>query len=578
MYNVTDEYKALIKSPVRCTAINGAVRLRDGTLIHITDENIAERSLSITHKLNGRGDLRPGGVYSGELRAGLKGFAAKTSDLDGAVIRLNFVLYHDSGMSASSAEVVPLGRFYVDGSEIKRSGDTVTLSASDAMLLFDIPATERSGTLYELVCGSCTAAGVTFSMTQAEFEALPNGTQSAAVNTSRIQTERDLLMYVGMMTASFARISRGNALEFVPLTAETDDKNMIIPVREIAANVRFSTEFSDDTTRISRLITRRNGKLIQSSLVGEAGGSEKRMILELNENPLLAALEENDVVSVLNSELIELHKCLTRVFDTDFTGDPALDTGDYVRLRGGMIDTARGYATGMITSQTWHYRGQHTIKCSMPSSLTPMADADTQAVALMSADGVQVQAAEPTPRVQPKSQLEKRVDELEAQCGNTTAESLDRKLSNGSHVTLVPTSSEILLFSYQGKCVAALRGTNSTTRPKNRDADGVELFTSDQNFSATIGAYGGDIRCEYSDSNTGNSASLLISDDSRFEVETITKSSREQYYGKISIKVGTITFRVAGASNSLYYDDGKNTLLFEDGALRINGKKVLTEE
>lgn len=578
MYNVTDEYKALIKSPVRCTAINGAVRLRDGTLIHITDENIAERSLSITHKLNGRGDLRPGGVYSGELRAGLKGFAARTSDLDGAVIRLNFVLYHDGEMTASAAEVVPLGRFYVDGSEIKRSGDTVTLSASDAMLLFDVPAAERSGTLYELVCGSCAAAGVTFGMTQAEFEALPNGTQSAAVNTSRIQTERDLLMYVGMMTASFARISRGNALEFVPLTAETDDKNMIIPVREIAANVRFSTEFSDDTTRISRLITRRNGKLIQSSLVGEAGGSEKRMILELNENPLLAALEESEVVSVLNSELIELHKCLTRVFDTDFTGDPALDAGDYVRLRGGMIDTARGYATGMITSQTWHYRGQHTIKCSMPSSLTPMADADTQAVALMSADDVQVQAAEATPRVQPKSQLEKRVDELEAQCGNTTAESLDRKLSNGSHVTLVPTSSEILLFSYQGKCVAALRGTNSTTRPKNRDADGVELFTSDQNFSATIGAGGGDIRGEYSDSNTGNSARLLISDDSRFEVETITKSSREQYYGNISIKVGTITFRVAGASNSLYYDDGKNTLLFEDGALRINGKKVLTEE
>ncbi len=423
MYNVTDEYKELIKSPVRYTAINGAVRLRDGSVVPIRDENIAERSLSITHKLNGRGDFRPGGVYSGELRAGLKGFAAKTSDLDGAVIRLNFVLYHDSGMSAGAAETVPLGRFYVDGSEIKRSGDTVTLSASDAMLLFDVPAAERSGTLYELVCSSCTAAGVTFGMTQAEFEALPNGTQPAAVNTARIQTERDLLMYVGMMTASFARISRGNSLEFVPLTAETDDKNMIIPVREIASNVRFSTEFSDDTTRISRLITRRNGKLIQSSLVGEAGGSEKRMILELNENPLLAALEESEVVSVLNSELIELHKCLTRVFDTDFTGDPALDAGDYVRLRGGMIDTSRGYATGMITSQTWRYRGQHTIKCSMPSSLTSMADADTQAVALMSAD-VAVQGTGTALRVQPKPQLEKRVDELESLAADTTAEKL----------------------------------------------------------------------------------------------------------------------------------------------------------
>ena len=196
----------------------------------------------------------------------------------------------------------------------------------------------------------------------------------------------------------------------------------------------------------------------------------------------------------------------------------------------------------------------------------------------MSADSAQVQAAETTSRVQPKNQLEKRVDELEAQCRSTTAESLDRKLSDGNHVTLVPTSSEVLLFSYKGECVAALRGANSTTSPKNRESDGVELFTSDQNFSAAIGAWGGGVRGEYSDSNTGNSARLLISDDSRIEVETTTKSTREQYYGNISIKVGTITFRVAGASNSLYYDDGKNSLSFEDGALRINGKKVLTEE
>lgn len=422
MYNVTDEYKELIKSPVRCTAINGAVRLRDGSVVPIKDENIAERSLSITHKLNGRGDFRPGGVYSGELRAGLKGFAAKTSDLDGAVIRLNFVLYHDSGMSANAAEAVPLGRFYVDGSEIKRSGDTVTLSASDAMMLFDIPATERSGTLYELVCGSCTAAGVTFGMTKAEFEALPNGTQSAAVNTARIQTERDLLMYVGMMTASFARISRDNSLEFVLLTASKTSGGVIIPVREILGDVRFSTDFSDDTTRVTSLFTRRSGAVLSSDLEVVVTGTEKLATMELNENPLLSGLSESEVVTVLNHELNQLYLCLNRVFDTDFNGDPALDVGDYIRLRGGSVDTSRGYATGMITSQTWRYHGQHTIKCSMPSSLIP-AGTDTQAVALMSADAV-VQGTGSVLRVQPKSQLEKRVDELESLAADTTAEKL----------------------------------------------------------------------------------------------------------------------------------------------------------
>ncbi len=426
MYNVTDEYKELIKSPVRCTAINGAVRLRDGSVMPIKDENIAERSLSITHKLNGRGDFRPGGVYSGELRAGLKGFAAKTSDLDGAVIRLNFVLYHDSGMSANAAETVPLGRFYVDGSEIKRSGDTVTLSASDAMMLFDIPATERSGTLYELVCGSCTAAGVTFGMTKAEFEALPNGTQPAAVNTARIQTERDLLMYVGMMTASFARISRDNSLEFVLLTANKTSGGVIIPVREILGDVRFSTDFSDDTTRVTSLFTRRNGAVLSSDLEVVVTGTEKLATMELTENPLLSGLSESEVVTVLNHELSQLYLCLNRVFGTDFNGDPALDVGDYVRLRGGSVDTSRGYATGMITSQTWRYHGQHTLKCSMPSSLIP-AGTDTQAVALMSADAV-VQGTGSALRVQPKSQLEKRVDELESR--SDTAKKLQTSSSS----------------------------------------------------------------------------------------------------------------------------------------------------
>ena len=412
MHNVSDTYRELIKAPVRYTGISGAARLRDGTIIHLTDDNIAAGSLSITQKMNGRGDFRPGGVYSGELSCSLKGFAGKTSDLDGAAIRLAFILYHDSDMQAAKSETVPLGRFYVDGSSIKRRNDTVTLSAFDGMALFDVEATERSGTLYELVCGACTAAGLSFGMTQTAFEALPNGTQSADINTARVQTERDLLMYVGMMTASFARISRSNELEFVPLTCERNDGGVIVPVREIAGNIRFNTDFSDDTTCIAKLFTRRNGAAVYSTSEISAGGSEKLAVMELNENPLLAELSDDDVAAVLNNELLQMFKCLNRVFDSSFTGDPALDVGDYVRLRGGAIDTDRGYATGMITSQIWRYRGQHTIKCSMPSSLSAVGETEVQTLAL---DDSSSDITAPPVRTQPKSQLQKQIDELRKQ-------------------------------------------------------------------------------------------------------------------------------------------------------------------
>ena len=430
MYNVSDTYRELIKAPVRYTGISGAARLRDGTIIRLTDDNIAAGSLSITQKMNGRGDFRPGGVYSGELSCSLKGFAGKTSDLDGAAIRLAFILYHDSDMQAAKSETVPLGRFYVDGSSIKRRNDTVTLFAFDGMALFDVEATERSGTLYELVCGACSAAGVSFGMTQAEFEALPNAAQTAKINTARIQTERDLLMYVGMMTASFARISRSNELEFVPLTCERNDGGVIVPVREIAGNIRFNTDFSDDTTCIAKLFTRRNGAAVYSTSEISAGGSEKLAVMELNENPLLAELSDNVVAAVLNNELLQMYKCLNRVFDSSFTGDPALEIGDYVRLRGGAIDTDRGYATGMITSQIWRYRGQHTIKCSMPSSLSAVEES---AVAAYSAET----STESRQRTQPKSQTEKQIDELRKQLSQSggTAEKLETSGTNTSAVT-----------------------------------------------------------------------------------------------------------------------------------------------
>lgn len=423
MYNVTDTYSTLISSPVRYTGVYGAVRLKDGTMIQLDDSNIDSGTLQIINKLNRRGDFRPGGVYSGELSVGLRGFAGKTSDLDGAVIKLAFRIYHDSSMNTAASESVPLGRYYVDGSTIKRRNDVVKFSADDALVLFDIPSTSREGTLFELVDYACTAAGVTFGMSQSEFEALPNGAMSASIDVTRVQTEHDLLMYVGMLTASFARIRRQDgALEFRPLTCNKNSGGVITPEREIKGDIRFSTEFSDDTTRIAQIITRKKGNIVSSSLSATAGGSEKLAVLELDDNPLTAALTDAELVEALNNELRQLFECLNRVYDVSFTGDPALDVGDYVRLRGGAIDTERGYATGMITSQTWRYRGQHSIKCSMPSSLTALSDSSAVMLALDGETASDDTAASEKPtRIQPRSQLQKQIDELNAKLGNSSS-------------------------------------------------------------------------------------------------------------------------------------------------------------
>lgn len=556
MYDVSEKYTSLIKSPVRYTGIRGTIRLKDGSTISINDDDIAAGSLSITHKMNGRGDLRPGGVYSGELSVTLKDFHGTTGDLDGAVIKLTFVLFHDSSMALSKSEMIPLGSYYVDGSSIKRRSKEVSFSAYDGMAIFDIAATERTGKLYELVTGACDAAGIEIGMSEPEFEALPNGGRTATVNTARIQTERDLLMYVGMMTASFARISRGYKLEFVPLTCIRTPGGVITPVREIAGNIRYNTEFSDDVTCIAKLFTRRNGKAVFSTTNITAGGSEKLTAMELNENPLLAELDDSDVVSVLNSELSELYQCLNRVYDSDFNGDPALDVGDYVRLSGGAIDTSRGYATGMITSQTWRYRGQHTIKCTMPSSLTAVSSIDLQssAVAVYSDTGMPGNQ-----RVQPKSQLEKRVDALEASSG------CDGKLHdvNGSKAVAYLSKEKyddsdllsVIICGVDGKEDMDIRCSQKL------EYMGMTSVGSDGIVSGTIEVHAGEINL----SSGGNC--IYIGHSPGGSIEIVSNMTRIIVHGGNG----------GSDSGSFGIQAGSNSVTFESGNLYINGKKVLTE-
>lgn len=575
MFDVTDTYKTLIKQPTRYVGISGAVKLRSGTVVQFTDKNIVPGSLSITDRLNRRGDFRPGGVYSSGLSIGFTGLFARTNDLDGAVIKLNYLIYPNAEMKASEAHTVPLGRFYVDGSTIKRSGSTVRLKADDGLMLFDVPTTERSGTLYELVTGACAAAGVGFAMSQEEFEALPNAALSAAINTARIQNERDLLMYVGMITGSFARITRSAlALEFVPLTCEKDDStHMIIPVREIAGNIRFTTDFSDDTTRIAKLIMRRNGTALTSTLSVTIGGSEKLATLELDENPLMSAMSDSDVKTALNAILTQLFPCLNRVFNVEFTGDPALEVGDYVRLRGGEIDTDRGYATGMITSQTWTYHGTHRIKCSMPPSLVYSGDAETAAVMALADD--EETATTTAERVQPKSQIEKQVDELRKELSNSGG--VAEKLQTSGSTVSVDTAKNPYNYSYTGVNILVNDVTITRLGFKQNSIDiygvsgsattGYELYMES--------GYGIALSVDPSSASARNSNFINIMESSGILAYVNCN------YGKIELETsGGAKISVSHYTNgsSFAICDGVNTLAGDSTGLYYNGKKVLTEE
>lgn len=329
MYTVTEQYSQNIAKAVRTTAVSGFIKTKSGEILTINDSSIKTGSLSISSRLNSGGDFKPGGVYSSELSVTLLGIAA--DGLDGARITLDFLLYRGNSEEYDS---VPLGMFYVDGSTIKRRGTAVSLKADDALMNFDYPAEAISGSLHELAVTACERCGVPLRTSTEEFMALPNADITTEVDTSRVQTWRDLLIFIAMLTGTFVRIDRTGGLCFVPLTCERNSGGVIIPVREIAGNIRSSTEFSDDTTRITKLFMRRGGEMISAER-NFSESSEIYAALELMENPLLADLGDEDAQAALAKTLAALSICLNRAFKSDFNGDPALETGDYVRLRGG---------------------------------------------------------------------------------------------------------------------------------------------------------------------------------------------------------------------------------------------------
>ena len=260
---------------------------------------------------------------------------------------------------------------------------------------------------------------------------------------------------------------------------------MIIPVREIAARQRYSTKFADGVIRITRLTMKKSDGKMASAAVTYTGSTKRSAELELEQNPLILSLTDKTVKECLRDILSTVKTAYFRPFQSEIASDPALDAGDYVRLRGGSIDTNRGYGTGIITHNVWRYRGKHRIVNvgSVPAMYQlddESSAAETAAVseiALLSenteddggSDDVDGTALVYVP---PKSQLEKELDAIRGKMG-----------SGG---TLPP----ITAYEYQSDTAVKLNGTTYTIE---KNASGLISKITDSNGNVLKPTVGGEI-------------------------------------------------------------------------------------
>ena len=259
------------------------------------------------------------------------------------------LVYH-LRLADGTYETVPMGIFEV--SEANRTVHVLELKAYDRMLRFDraFNGFETIGTAYGMMALCSTACGVELAQSQAEIEALPNGSELLSIYPENdIETYRDVLYFTAQVLSGFFCINREGRLEFRQYGNT--------PVMEIMQKHRFSSSFSDFVTRYTA-VSSTNLRTQTSEYY--ALETDNGLTMNLGTNPLLQFGLEETREELCRNILTALSAVNYVPFDSDTIGNPALDLGDVLTFSGGQADAQQ---ITCVTSFTVKIGGRQSLKC-----------------------------------------------------------------------------------------------------------------------------------------------------------------------------------------------------------------------
>lgn len=344
MYPVSEAFLQAVQENTRRYYWTGRITTSKGVTYEFGASDIVKGSGYISSQCCGSTEIELGTVYAAEMGITL------LSDIDRYTLEDALVeLFYHLRLSDGTFEEVPMGIFEV--SEANRNIKTLELKAYDYMLRFDknFNGFETIGTVFDFVSLCCKACKVEMAQSQADYEAMPNGTELLSIYTENdIETYRDVLYYVGQVLGGFFCINREGKLELRKYSNE--------PVMEMETKHRFTSSFSDFITRYTAVSS--------TSMKTETAeyyhlDPDDGLTLNLGVNPLLQfglkETREQLCMNILNDLAVVDYV----PFDSDTIGNPALDLGDVIRFKGGQADENRISA---ITSMQCKIGGKHTLK------------------------------------------------------------------------------------------------------------------------------------------------------------------------------------------------------------------------
>lgn len=344
MYPVSEAFLQAVQENTRRYYWTGRITTTKGATYEFGADDIIKGSGYISSQCCGSTEIELGTVYAAEMGITL------LSDIDRYTLEDALVeLFYHLRLPDGSFEEVPMGIFEV--SEANRNIKTLELKAYDYMLRFDksFNGFETIGTVYDFVSLCCKACKVEMAQSQADYEAMPNGTELLSIYTENdIETYRDVLYYVGQVLGGFFCINREGKLELRKYGNE--------PVMEMETKHRFTSSFSDFITRYTA-VSSTNMKTETAEYYHL--DPDDGLTMNLGVNPLLQfglkETREQLCMNILNDLAVVDYV----PFDSDTIGNPALDLGDVIRFKGGQADENRISA---ITSMRCKIGGKHTLK------------------------------------------------------------------------------------------------------------------------------------------------------------------------------------------------------------------------
>lgn len=342
MYNVSDAYKLAVADSHRKSKMR-AVLTVGSTVINLDDSDIIKDSVYVTNQCTNGNEYEYGCVYAAECGITIKS-AIDRYKLYDAKLELFWSL-----LVGDVWEEVPLGVYYV--SEPNRINDKISIKAIDGMTKFDVNVDEDTlGTMPQLIPYIAEKCGVELAQTIEEFTAFTNADYMFSIYEENVETYRDALAYICMLTACFATFDREGKLKLVKYATE--------PCVELGKKQRFTNAtFSDYTTAFSgvkcRFIATENYAPYGA---GETGNG---LVLDMGDIPILRGLPETKH-AVLDNVYNVLKNVKYTPFELQTLGNPAIDLGDYITN----VNVGKDNNTYIspVTYSYWTYRGKHKLR------------------------------------------------------------------------------------------------------------------------------------------------------------------------------------------------------------------------